>query len=321
MENLTTADLDKLQKLLLPHASKRYEELRTQGRRFVHYTSASVAASIFRNKEVWMRSASTMNDVSEVEHGFACLRYAYDETDEGAKFKKFLESIDPDLTKGLARTFNGYLPSFRNNSYITCVSEHNDHEDDHGRLSMWRAYGAENGVAIVLNGEVFGSTSGVLKAYSSPVLYAEKREFLNSFKEVIDGLVAEEAFLRSLDADYLEVALFNTFRFAVLCTKHPGFKEECEWRVIHMPDIELSERLKKHTEIVRGVPQIVFKIPLEDVPEQGLHGLGLEKLINRLIIGPAAHAGEMRKAFIGLLDDAGVPNANEKVVVSGIPLR
>jgi hypothetical protein len=58
--------------------------------------------------------------------------------------------------------------------------------------------------------------------------------------------------------------------FAVLCTKHPGFAEEAEWRVIHCPWWENSPHLLKETELIQGVPQPVYKIALEDIPEKGL---------------------------------------------------
>jgi len=36
---------------------------------FAHYTNATSALSIIRNKSLWMRQASDMNDFSEIEQG------------------------------------------------------------------------------------------------------------------------------------------------------------------------------------------------------------------------------------------------------------
>jgi hypothetical protein len=39
---------------------------------------------------------------------------------------------------------------FLTGTYLACLSEHQD-EDEHGRLPMWRAYGATTGIALVIN--------------------------------------------------------------------------------------------------------------------------------------------------------------------------
>jgi hypothetical protein len=55
-------DLERLLKIFMPNAYRQQERLRTEGRRFVHYTNAEAALSILRSKEVWMRKSSCMND-------------------------------------------------------------------------------------------------------------------------------------------------------------------------------------------------------------------------------------------------------------------
>jgi hypothetical protein len=74
--------------------------------------------------------------------------------------------------------------------------------------------------------------------------------------------------------------------FAAVCTKHPGFGKEVEWRVLHAPWWEKSAYLKKELEVVQGVPQAVYKIPLKDIPEAGLSRITIPALIDRIIIGP-----------------------------------
>ena len=40
---------------------------------------------------------------------------------------------------------------------------------------------------------------------------------------------------QSLGRETVSASAFNMLRFAVLCTKHPGFLEEREWRIIASP--------------------------------------------------------------------------------------
>ncbi len=47
----------------------------------------------------------------------------------------------------------------------------------------------------------------------------------------------------------------------------------------------------------------------------------LADILDALIIGPCAAPRALRDAFVGLLDEAGVPDAAAKVRISDIPIR
>jgi len=144
-------------------------EVIAAGGRFAYYTTADTATSVLRNRQIWMRSTTTMNDYMEVEHGFECLNAAY-KGEPGNGLNTALDACFPGLAEDLKNYFNAWLPGIRRDTYMTCVSEHSAEEDQHGRLSMWRAYGGQTGVALVLNGAVMFSESDALGAYSSPVV-------------------------------------------------------------------------------------------------------------------------------------------------------
>ncbi|WP_320290787.1 hypothetical protein [Mesorhizobium album] len=63
------------------------------------------------------------------------------------------------------------------------------------------------------------------------------------------------------------------------------------------------------------------KIPLADVPEEGLTGITVPELVDRVIIGPTNFPFEMREAIVELLAAKGVEDAESQVIVSDIPLR
>jgi hypothetical protein len=110
-------------------------------------------------------------------------------------------------------------------------------------------------------------------------------------------------------------------RNSVLCTKHPAFKEEREWRIYYAPTFQPSNKIKKSIETVRGLPQPVCKISLTDSPQDGLIGMEIPALIDRIIVGPTEYPWVMAEAFMTLLSEAGVSDAPSRVAVSGIPLR
>jgi len=267
-----------------------------------------------------MRNANTMNDFMEVEHGYRCLLSAY-QGEAGIKFKDVLDRLHPGFRQGVENLFDGWSQSFKSGTYLSCISEHLDSEDTVGRLSMWRAYGGDTGVAIVLNNKPFVSPSDALRAYTSPVAYLGPEQFKAEFQRIANRMEENTKFLSEVDITLLTGFLFNMFRFSVLGTKHPGFHEEREWRIIHTPGLENSDRLLKDIQIVRGTPQVIYKIPLKDIPDEGFVGAEIPQLVDRVIIGPTQYPLTMYQAFVELLTDAGVENAGSKVWVSDIPLR
>ncbi|MER9088168.1 DUF2971 domain-containing protein [Mesorhizobium sp. M0847] len=303
-----------------PHAVDQYMVAMTKKSRFVHYCSAETAFHIVRSNRMRLRNAKVMNDFMEIEHGSSCLANAWDSPD-GDRFRQTIDGLFEGISQEIADLLRGWVPLFGRETYISCLSEHDSDEDDLGRLSMWRAYGGPSGVAVVLNPEAFYSSSTVLGAVSSPVAYLDERGFVTQFNRVTDGIKTHQDMLKANGRQALINSLFNAFRFAVLCTKHPGFKEEREWRVIFDPRFSTEHKLVKSIELIRGVPQVVYSIPFKDYPEEGFVGAELPKLVDRIIIGPTEFPDQLREATVALLEEAGVPDADKKVVCSTIPLR
>jgi hypothetical protein len=302
-----------------PYAFGKTLRASATNQRFVHYTSADTALKIFQNREVWMRKSSCMNDFMELEHGFACLSAATDGHKDD--FRRVFDNMFPEFTDRLVKVFNSWLPVFRNDTYIACFSEHDDVEDKIGRLSMWRAYGGNAGVAVVLNGRAFVSPTDALKAYTSPEAYLSTEDFDREFKRFIDNVASHADFVKAMGEQTVFDHVFEVFRSAMLCTKHPGFREEREWRVIYSPTYERSDHITIDVQSIGGTPQPISKIPLSDIPDEGLVGIEIPALVERVIIGPTQYPWVIREAFVAVLSAAGMPDPPSRVIVSDIPLR
>lgn len=267
-----------------------------------------------------MRKAALMNDFSEVEYGTRLLISALN-THLGHRLTLALTQVSVELAAATNQELRSQLPYMRSNTYLTCFSEHRGGEEDFiGRLSMWRAYGGHAGVALVVNTAPFTSPSDALKAYTSPVGYFTPAAFSERLTEVITNIEREVEFLRRMGPEAVGAVLGEALQFAILSTKHPGFAEEEEWRIIYSAE-KKSERLSATLESVRGLPQMVYRIPLENIPEEGLVGLDVPSLVDRIIIGPTSEPEALVEAFTLLLEQAGVPDAASRVVSSDIPLR
>ena len=105
------------------------------------------------------------------------------------------------------------------------------------------------------------------------------------------------------------------------CVKHEGFREEREWRAIYFPNMMPSRFIQPATEVIGGVPQIIYKLPLDVAVAPILADLDLSRMFYRLIVGPSPYPWSMYQAFVGALKDANIPDADKRVFISGIPIR
>ncbi len=318
-----TADQERLSQIFLPTFKKKVEALKKNGGRFVHYTTAENALRILDSETIWMRNTGCMNDFTEVTHGHRNFLRFFREIDTDRKLRAALESIHESVSNAAVSEFDQlWSDHISANTYITCVSEHLDEEDDMGRLSMWRAYGLRGvGVAIVVNNTPFVTESENPAAYSTPVNYLTDQQFDEEIYALIERIKENLDFLRSLKPEIVSNLISYWMMANVLSTKHPGFREEREWRVFYISSLHQSKMIKQSVECVNGIPQIVCKIPLANNPLNGLNGAALPDLIDRIIIGPSQFGFQLYDAFARKLEEKNVPNAYAKVHLSNIPLR
>jgi len=98
----------------------------------------------------------------------------------------------------------------------------------------------------------------------------------------------------------------------VTCLKHKGFHEEREWRVLYAPNREPSPLMEHSTETIGGVPQIVYKAPLDSNVSQELADVEMSRIFDPLIIGPSPYPWVMYQAFVAALNEIEVPDASNR---------
>lgn len=315
----TLEDVDRILQITHSYDREKRSAARDLGLRFVHYTSPEAAIKMIRNEEVWLRKSTTMNDFSEIQHGLGCVDFALAHMQNRTRFQAALDHGHPGLFAEVDADFQKWRIDLVNQTYLTCISEHLDgDEDKYGRLSMWRAYGS---VAVILNPAAFMGATDALATYSSPVRYRDKDGFLADFEAILQAMEHERDFLAARERQNVKLAVFQMLRYFGLCTKHPAFSEELEWRIFHSPNFQSSERMKRDIEIIRGVPQPVYKLPLKNAPDAGLHGLSVNDLVQKILIGPSLDAVVQAEAFVEELRLRGVGDPWQRVALTSIPLR
>jgi hypothetical protein len=288
-----------------------------------HYTTIQVLEKILMNNEVWFSNPLFMNDMEEVRFGI----------NQGNALVLNSETIakacqTPERANIFKKVFSFYYDQFANqhvlNTYVFCLSLH-DKEDNDGLLSMWRGYGANgNGVAIVFD------TSQMNVVETSPLIIAQvdyatteaRLDWLNKLLETFSNILSTSNI--PTEKFYISAhSLFERIKAFALFSKHHGFKEEAEWRVVYMPERDTQNVLAPmfHYSIgSRGVePKLRFKI----LPIKGITAddLSLNKIIERIILGPST-SNPMAVATISrMLDILNQSALKPKLRGSTIPFR
>jgi hypothetical protein len=186
---------------------------------------------------------------------------------------------------------------------------------------MWRAFGSGVRVAIVIKVPKVSQGSLALSLLFSPVAYLSEEEVHAVIQEVIQNIGANCNFLRSVNRDVVVRTVLYMLVAGVTCLKHEGFREEREWRALYIPKLQPSPLMESSTEVVSGVPQLIYKMPLDASVSSDLADLDFYRIFDRLIIGPSSYPWVSFEAFTRELTKAGIPPAPEQVWNSNIPLR
>eukprot|EP01037_Dinobryon_pediforme_P017868 gene17868-18097_t len=310
----------RLESIFMPEARRRRNAIYETNPRFVHYTRAEAALSIVENKRLWLRNARSMVDFRELSYGFDLLVSWFNENNgvNRISFFKVFDEIHQDAAREAIKTFDDtwlrHDIGAQTQAYIGCVSEHDPTEDDHGRLSMWRAFGtdAPARVAFVFKVPPLSGAVEFLKCYFSPVSYLSVERVNQIFVEVMENAVTERDFLKSITPAELRDWIFLTLTIAVTCVKHPGFEEEREWRIVYLPGYHAHagpSLLESEIRAIGGVPQVIYKFPIDARVAPEIAAIDLAAMFDRLILGPSQYSWVMYDAFKSKLEQAGIADA------------
>ncbi len=305
---------------------------------FAHYTNASTARRILSSEELWLRNVSDMNDFSEIELGQYLLLKILKSPSIINEFNSVFREISISTF-----SFNDIISHIENNFsdmkkflYIACLSEHQDEDNAYGRLSMWRAYAPQNGVALIINPNFLSDAPALNGIFfmTSPVRYSSHSQ-IRYLEDDIHALIVQLraiSFSHSPPQEHEESALFfiflNKFYSTIASIKHIGFQEEKEWRIILSTQGEISPSLSEHKDIlkkqvvdIRGIPQQIYKINLPRLYNISQEESMIPHLLNKIIIGPSHNPELIKEVFCDILREKNIDLSTDKIVISDIPLR
>jgi hypothetical protein len=288
-----------------------------------HYSSVSVLESILRTNEIWFSHPLLINDPQEVTFGLnaaAQLLFTSERIKSACGSLQRFEILRNTFLAWFNRFANEHLPS----TFVLCFCEH-ARDDNDGLLSMWRGYGDQGrGVAVVLDtGQVVSREESFLIV--AKMYYGSEDERRNWIQMLL-GRCADILQDNAIPDDKLVVCSFFIFQrlkqFAIF-TKHRGFREENEWRVVYMRDTAESELLNHMIGYSNGQrgpePKLKFKLEtIAGMPET--ENLSLSRLVDRIILGPLTSPLAV-SACGNMVASLGHPELRDRIRRSTIPFR
>ncbi|MEP2030673.1 MAG: DUF2971 domain-containing protein [Paracoccaceae bacterium] len=288
-----------------------------------HYTSLANLEKILSQDEVWLSNPLFMNDLEEVRFG------VNNGVDLVHRNQDLRASLGADTRRAafydaVNRAYDEYATEHVLDLYIMCFSAHK-HGDTDGRLSMWRGYGANgNGAALVLD----VSTMRVID--ESPLVFSQVHYASPEARRAsIEAKISEVAtFMLQNDMPDEFVSrcahvLFQRICLFAIFSKHHGFLEEEEWRLVYLKDRDKERKIEPYLSYFNGPNGIEPKLKLKAKPIEGVIGADFlfSDIIHSLIIGPSASSPLTKMTVERMLRTMGKERLIKKLNMSSIPFR
>ena len=288
-----------------------------------HYTSLSNLESILTDNVVWLSNPLHMNDLEEVRFGVLNgIEIVQTNHELATSFKT--DERRKMFSEHLKKLFDDYAREHVIDLYLMCFSRHEPKHND-GKLSMWRGYGHNGrGAAIVFD------TSKVQVTNSSPLALAPVHYGTQQGRrDAISSKIADVARFVSQTAipdEYIGAladAIFKRICLYAIFTKHIGFDEEDEWRLVYFKERDNDARLHRYLSYFNGPNGLEpkLKLPLEPIKGAIDEALDLSNLIHQITIGPTASSALARRSLERMLEKIGKPELKSKIWMSEIPFR
>ncbi|MFK3845343.1 DUF2971 domain-containing protein [Stenotrophomonas sp. NPDC078853] len=286
-----------------------------------HYTSLATLEQIAGAKELWLSHPYLMNDHQELawalEEG---VRRALGD----AQLTAALGVSAGEFGEILSNLSGADINSYNLDIYLACFSEHVLDRDGDGVLSMWRAYGGGGSGAAL----IFDSSKLIADEASpfilAPVAYYSTEERLAFIDWAVFMMSVTVKNIAPLDRHTLQELAwiyYHRLRVFALFTKHVGFAEENEWRLVYDPkrdDWDEYVDCRSYVITSRGI-EPKLKLPLNS--DRSSSKVKFDEILSAVLLGPAASSALSLHATRRMLKELGCAVLSESVSASGTPLR
>ncbi|MDX2469123.1 MAG: DUF2971 domain-containing protein [SAR324 cluster bacterium] len=243
-----------------------------------HYCSPEAFFSIISNKNIWLSSCLQMNDHTEGKWFLSIFDTALKQLE--------LNQDNSQQIQILKDYFNKYFRV----PYIASFSENAD------LLSQWRGYAQDGqGVAIGFNTKSLGLDRTASYSETKPNFFLElgKVKYIekDSAKKIenLKGLIKVYAENEASGKKESQLKQFASWIYLQsLIHKNDAFKEEDEWRIVHVPTI-LENKLNNTLEFKDSIGNLEHRVgggKITSYFEFPYHRVEEIKPIAEIILGP-----------------------------------
>lgn len=308
-----------LSKVFVPNLITDRNGILLSENNLAYYTSAGTLYSLLKNKKLWLRSTMCMNDYQEIRYAANCVRRFMVENNLSMlnSFVKAISQIislsENELRVNLEHILDDIVGGLYLHTYIMCFTEHDDKEFPDGNLQMFNSYGRCNGVCIIFDRDKLINLE--LPIYK--VRYFGEEKIKRELNDLIDRIEDNSCDLHNIASEKLLNYLYLFFINIIVTTKHPGFKQEKEWRLVVNDRLlrysdGFKNSLREEVECISGVPQIIKKIDIK----------GYGNVLRKIILEPRYDMTAEALAISKLLkDELHIEKPLEIVRISDIPIR
>lgn len=291
-----------------------------------HYCSIATLESILSGKQLWLSNPLFMNDLEEVRFGVTTgMRIAL----SSVALSKSLGD-DPRVkifSDALESRFGMFANEHALDLYVTCFSKHEEHESEDGRLSMWRAYGANgDGAALIFDvNPVSKPETDYNGLFLGRVQYGTTKQREEWLEQRVNeaAMFIQENQTPTGQLPLVAAALFERIKLMAIFSKHCGFSEEKEWRLVYMFEHDTNKVLEQFLSYhltPRGI-EPKLKLPIHGSTPLQMQELDITSLIHSILLGPSLSNPLARSSIGRMLDVVKLPALRDKLVTSTIPLR
>lgn len=289
-----------------------------------HYTSLDSAHQILKNGQLWFSNPLFMNDYEELRFGIhegANVFRNHQDVKNACKTNKRYAKLMEFFEVALNEFNTGGVFDY----YVFCLTKHEKNNSD-GLLSMWRGYGGNGqGVALIFDPSKFPYDQENPIFIINEVLYLSRTERI----EWLDRKISQFSKLLSqteLTEDQLYLpaySILQRLKTFSLFSKHHGFREEQEWRIVYHPEYDrngiFKDMIDYHINQNGIEPKFKFRVePRADVLPQDFN---FEKILKEIILGPTISSPLAKKSFERMLEKIDKSSLIQRARTSTTPYR
>lgn len=300
------------------------EDYPNQRPRLAYYTSLISLEKILVSQEIWLSNPLFMNDLEELRFG---VEFSYSMLRESAPLREAFNTAElyDEFMLWVEEEYMSFQRSGALDVYVSCFSLHDPIETD-GRLTMWRGYGDNgNGAAIIFDTASIPEGIQIDSLILGKVHYASTAQRKDWVRAKLSALAIT---LKSLDFEFddLEIVarvMFERLVVFSLFSKHSGFSEENEWRLVYLKSRDREQTIASMISYFNGPRGIEPKLKLNfsSLLSDDKSGLTFEDLIHSIILGPTSSSPLSVQSTKRMLSLLGYQKLARTLHASSIPYR